>query len=151
MRPLALLACLLLAGCVLPRAKVEAPLTRSARVCWIEPAPSLERKAEILAALDDAERAYLAAFPGAVEVGMLYLYPGLLLPLPTWELVPGGKSGLLGLTQRFNRGRAWIHLPVGKLGAIVHELHHARIGDPLHLDRSWREVDWLGAQVALGR
>lgn len=146
---------LLLAGCSLPRAKVEQgrSLTERATVCWVEPAPSLERKAAVLAGLNDAARVYRAAF-GEVEVGMLFLYPRGKLPLPTWELVPGAKEGggLIGLTQSFQRGRPWIHLPIGKgLGAIVHELHHCRIGDPFHLDETWREVDWIGAQVEAGR
>jgi hypothetical protein len=123
-RLLAPLLLLALAGCVAP----------SPEVAWVGgPPPDAEY---VLDRLASAERAYVKRFgPLPRPIAVLVLWPSHRLP------TNGQHGGWTSWDPSW--GGDIIHVAYGDRRYPLiyrHELHHARIRDPLHTDPSWRGV-----------
>lgn len=119
-----ILILLLLTGCSAPPS-----------VAWVDGPPVDE--AEVLDHLARAQRSYeakLGPLPRPVAVLVLW---------PYWKLPTNGRHGGWATWSPSWNGVV-VHVAYRNRDykrIYVHELHHVRIGDPQHLDPSWRDYE----------
>lgn len=144
---LTMLLLLALDGCAAPVARSLPELAEACAVTWVDGRPEGGFADRVLSAMDDGLRRYEEAYgPLPRRVSEVLLYRRSQLPRPAHPDRIGECSWAIS-----EHGEAVIHMAVGVVPPTrvwVHELHHARIGDPEHRDGSWLGVNLFGLGVA---